>query len=235
MRITDIMVYTRGGRDDFDRIAAHTGDGGWSWDSLFPYMLKNDRLVPSQDGHDTTGQVDPKVHGNGPLAVSLPNFPSDLDGHVIQTTKELEGYEFNLDMNSGNTIGIGEKSLPLNKVGLLMTVLVGWVQSTIKNGRRASSATAFLGPNLKRPNLDVLINSTVTRLIQSGIKDNKPQFKTVEFATGPDGLSHFELCRIVGLYVLRTYSISSQALYRFRPKRSNLICGRYQHSPNPTP
>ena len=102
------MVYTRGARADFDRFASHTGDAGWSWDALFPYILKNERLVPSADGHDTSDQVDPRFHGHGPLTVSLPNFGGVLDSHVIQTTAELDGYDFNLDMNSGNTIGVGE-------------------------------------------------------------------------------------------------------------------------------
>lgn len=101
------MVYTRGARDDFDRFASHTGDSGWSWNSLFPYVLKNERLVPSADGHSTSGQVDPRVHGNGPLTVSLPGSSNMLDAHVIQTTQEASGFDFNLDMNSGNTIGVG--------------------------------------------------------------------------------------------------------------------------------
>lgn len=67
-------------------------------------------------------------------------------------------------------------------------MLSGWAQSTIGNSRRASSATAFLEPALNRPNLDVLIQTTVTRLVQSGRKDGKPQFKTVEFTTGPNGV-----------------------------------------------
>ncbi|KAF7343529.1 Aryl-alcohol oxidase [Mycena sanguinolenta] len=40
------MVYTRGARDDFDRFARVTGDQGWSWDSLIPYILKNERFGP---------------------------------------------------------------------------------------------------------------------------------------------------------------------------------------------
>jgi choline dehydrogenase-like flavoprotein len=37
---TDLMFYTRGARDDFDRYAKLTGDAGWSWDRIFPYFLK---------------------------------------------------------------------------------------------------------------------------------------------------------------------------------------------------
>ena len=40
MCIVDYMVYTRGSKDDYDRWARTVGDEGWSWDALFPYMLK---------------------------------------------------------------------------------------------------------------------------------------------------------------------------------------------------
>lgn len=38
--ISDFMVYTRGSKEDFDRWAKVTGDNGWSWDNLVPYMKK---------------------------------------------------------------------------------------------------------------------------------------------------------------------------------------------------
>lgn len=34
------MVWTRGSRDDYDRWAKVTGDDGWGWDKLEPYMRK---------------------------------------------------------------------------------------------------------------------------------------------------------------------------------------------------
>ena len=34
------MVWTRGSKDDWDRYAEVTGDDGWSWDAMLPYMLK---------------------------------------------------------------------------------------------------------------------------------------------------------------------------------------------------
>jgi hypothetical protein len=36
----DGMVYSRGAADDFNRYAELTGDEGWSWDQIFPYILK---------------------------------------------------------------------------------------------------------------------------------------------------------------------------------------------------
>jgi choline dehydrogenase-like flavoprotein len=34
------MFYTRGSSSDYDRWATVTGDDGWSWKNLLPYILK---------------------------------------------------------------------------------------------------------------------------------------------------------------------------------------------------
>ena len=65
---------------------------------------------------------------------------------------------------------------------------VGWTQSTIGNSARSSSAVAYLEPALSRPNLDVLIQSTVTRVLQTGSFKGKPIFRQVELATGANGM-----------------------------------------------
>ena len=36
----DGMVYVRGSSDDWDRYADVTGDVGWSWDNMQPYIRK---------------------------------------------------------------------------------------------------------------------------------------------------------------------------------------------------
>lgn len=37
---TDLMVWTRSSRDDFDRYASFSGDDSWSWDAVEPYFRK---------------------------------------------------------------------------------------------------------------------------------------------------------------------------------------------------
>lgn len=58
----------------------------------------------------------------------------------------------------------------------------GAPQSTVGGGQRSSSATAYLEPILSRENLDVLIQTTVTRLIPTGSSKGKPIFSKVEVA-----------------------------------------------------
>ncbi|KAJ8521491.1 hypothetical protein ONZ45_g1834 [Pleurotus djamor] len=161
--------YTRGSSDDYNRIAEITGDDGWSWTNLQPYFQRNERWTEPPDNHDTTGQFDPSAHGyDGVLSVSLPGYPRSIDQRVMESLQDGTEFPFNLDHNSGNTIG------------------VGWAQFTVThNARRDSAATSYLGPQfISRPNLHILLNTRVTRVLESTPK----KFNKVEFAEIVDGV-----------------------------------------------
>lgn len=66
-----------------------------------------------------------------------------------------------------------------------MNWIIGIVQSTVNLGARAHSGVAFLEPALSRPNLHVLIENKVTRLLQTSF-GKTPSFKKVEFAQDAD-------------------------------------------------
>ncbi|ETW77972.1 aryl-alcohol oxidase-like protein [Heterobasidion irregulare TC 32-1] len=160
------MIYTRGSVDDYNRIAAVSGDSGWSWEALLPFIRKAERLVPSADGHDTSGQIEPSMHGtSGPLGVSVQNWPVPSDQRVIRASKESPEFPYVVDFNAGKPLGLG------------------WSQSTISNGTRDSSATAYIHPSLaKYDNLDVLINTHVTQVLRTGVSGGVPVFRGVQFA-----------------------------------------------------
>ncbi|KAF9266699.1 pyranose dehydrogenase [Marasmius fiardii PR-910] len=163
------MVYTRGTKEDWDRYAHVTGDPGWSWDNVQPYIRKNERFTPPVDGHDTTGEFDPSVHGfDGINSVTLSGFRTQLDTRVIRAAKAFGNdseFRFVLDMNSGIDLGIG------------------FGQSTVLNGARSSSATSYLGPQfINRPNLHVLLHAHVTRILSDKTTHNRPFFTGVELS-----------------------------------------------------
>lgn len=112
----DYMLVTRGSSDDWDRYAKVTGDDGWSWDQIFPYFKKNEKWTAPNDNHNTTGQFDPDVHGfDGIVSVSLAGYPSAIDDKVMNATQELGGsWSFNLDQNSGNSLGVGQSICTCN-------------------------------------------------------------------------------------------------------------------------
>ncbi|KAG6916336.1 hypothetical protein DXG01_007319 [Tephrocybe rancida] len=170
----DYMFYTRGSSDDWDEFARISGDDGWSWRKIYPYFLKSEALTAPADKHNTTGQINPKVHGTkGSLLTSLPAMGLPIDSSVLNTTVQLKSeFPFNVDMNSGTPLGVGT------------------LQSTIGNGTRSSTATAFLVPILsQRSNLDVLMNTHVTKLVRTGRKDTTPIFRQVRFSQTSQGQS----------------------------------------------
>ncbi|KAK7006418.1 GMC oxidoreductase [Favolaschia claudopus] len=159
------LVYTRGSKEDYDRWADVTGEPKWSWDELIPYIRKNERFIPTSND---TGKYNPAVHSfTGINSVSLPGFPTSIDSRIFETTAELpREFPFNLDMNSGYPIGIG------------------WEAQTVKNGSRSSSATSYLAPQfVARPNLHVLLNARVTRVLQTASGD----LRRIEFVQDLNG------------------------------------------------
>ncbi|KAJ7026999.1 alcohol oxidase [Mycena alexandri] len=161
------MFYTRGSSDDFDRYAELTNDPGWSWDRVLPYFFKNERWTEPADHHDTRGQYNPAVHStSGVTSVSLAGHRWPVAGRVIQTTKELpDEFPFNLDYNSGSPLG------------------VGWLQFTIGGGERSSAATSYLTPQVQqRPNLHILLDARVVRLVANTTDDGQVAFHRVEFS-----------------------------------------------------
>ncbi|KAN0141960.1 hypothetical protein V8E53_000422 [Lactarius tabidus] len=168
------MVWSRGPSDDYDRWARVTRDPGLSWESMEPVVKSIERLVPPADGHNTTGQIDPRIHGtSGPVQISSQGFRADLDPRVLKAASHLKHeFPFNLDVNSGNPLGIGCN------------------QFAVGEGRRTSAATAYLRPALSRHNLDVLVNTQVTKVLHTGTREGVPVFKGVEFAQSATGPVH---------------------------------------------
>uniref|UniRef100_A0A5K1K0S2 Glucose oxidase n=1 Tax=Ganoderma boninense TaxID=34458 RepID=A0A5K1K0S2_9APHY len=164
----NLMIWTRSSRDDFDRYAMVSGDDGWSWDAIEPYYRKIERFVPPVDHHNTSGEIDIGIHGiRGPVNITVANAPYPIDSRVNATSRELsDQYPYNMDMNSGNPIGIG------------------WTQGAYGNGIRASASSSYIRPFTSRPNLDVLVNAVTTRVLRTGhdIETGLPIFSSVEVA-----------------------------------------------------
>ncbi|KAF8997157.1 GMC oxidoreductase-domain-containing protein [Cyathus striatus] len=156
------MFYTRGSSDDYNRWATITRDKGWSWNEIFPFILRNEHFTSPADGHSTAGQFDPAFHNfTGNTFVTLPGYSELLDETYIQATNNASGeVPFNLDTNSG------------------------WLQTTIGNGTRSSAASSYLGPQfINHPNLDVVLNTQISHVLTSG-NGSKVDFRTVEFRSG---------------------------------------------------
>ncbi|XP_025407871.1 glucose dehydrogenase [FAD, quinone] isoform X2 [Sipha flava] len=132
------MMYMRGSRHDFDGWAK-LGNPGWSYQEVLPYFLK------SEDNLQAT-EMDTGYHAvGGPLPVGQFPYHPPLSHAILAGGQEL-GYQVR-DLN-----------------GALHTGFM-IAQTMSKNGSRYSSARAFLRPARNRPNLHVMLNATVTRVL----------------------------------------------------------------------
>lgn len=131
------MIYIRGSRQDYDRWAAD-GCTGWSYDDILPVYK---RLEANTRLHD-------EFHGNdGPLNVTDFTYLNPLTATFLEACDEI-GIPRNKDFNGATQYGAGH------------------FQYTVKDGRRMSSARAFLHPARKsRSNLDVYANTLVSRIV----------------------------------------------------------------------
>ncbi|KAI0039399.1 GMC oxidoreductase [Auriscalpium vulgare] len=161
------MIWTVGPSSDFDRWAAAVGDSSFSWKNVQGIIKGIEALVPPADGHNTTGQIIPSIHGtNGPVHISVQGYPNEMDSKVFGATAQLSAeFPFNEDMNSGNPLGIG------------------WTQFSVGGGVRYSGAKAYLDPIISsRSNLDIVLNAQVTKIVRTGTSGGLPVFNGVQFA-----------------------------------------------------
>jgi len=130
------MIYIRGQRQDFDGWAA-AGNNGWSYKELLPYFLRHE--------HHAGGET--LYHGiGGPLWVDKVAGQFGMAEQFVEAGQEI-GLPFNPDFNGEQQEGIG------------------YFDVNIKNGVRQSSATAYLKPIQKRPNLVIEIWAHVARIL----------------------------------------------------------------------
>ena len=130
------MLYVRGQKEDYDHWAA-LGNDQWNYDRVLPYFKSTQ--------HQERGASE--FHGTeGPLNVAESRSKLPVFDDFIQAA-QASGFKENDDFNGAEQEG------------------VGYYQVTQKDGLRCSAAKAFLTPNLSRPNLTVLTDISVTKLI----------------------------------------------------------------------
>jgi choline dehydrogenase len=132
------LIYIRGQPEDYDHWA-QLGNRGWSWDDCLPFFRKAERW--EGEGSAVRGK-------DGPLFTSKTDRPA-ICATVIETGKQL-GLAYCEDVNDLQP-GAGNS--------------IGWCQQTRGGRRRASTARTYLHPVLKRPNLQLVTNALVHRIL----------------------------------------------------------------------
>lgn len=130
------MAYIRGNPWDYDHWAAN-GCPGWAWDDVLPVFKRSEANTRGADAFHG---------GDGPLTVSDLKHPHQGSADFIAAAESLQ-IPANSDFNG------------LRQEG------VGWYQVTQRNGERWSAARAYLGDAEQRPNLNILTDAGVERIL----------------------------------------------------------------------
>ena len=133
------MLYVRGNPLDYDTWAQF-GNRGWSYDSVLHYFKKSEHYEPG--GDDSRGR-------GGPLNVAAMREHAELLDAFIDAAA-AQGFARNQDYNNGDQEGFG------------------YYQVTQKDGRRWSTARAFLDPARRRHNLRIETEALATRVLLDG-------------------------------------------------------------------
>jgi choline dehydrogenase-like flavoprotein len=134
------LVYNRGQRADYDELE-RLGNKGWGWDDMLP-------VFKTLEDHELGASA--SRGSGGPLGISLVAEPDPLCEELIQAGTNV-GLTAVTDINETD----GQR--------------IGYATANIKRGRRVSAADAFLTPARRRPNLTVLTDTEVRRvLIEKG-------------------------------------------------------------------
>jgi len=133
------MIYMRGQAADYDRWR-DMGLEGWGWQDVLPVFKK----------HEDNWRGASELHGaGGEWRVEQPRIRWQVLDSFIDAA-ESAGIPRSGDFNTGSNEGCG------------------YFDVNQKRGRRWSAARGFLKPALKRPNLEVLTNTIVDRVIVEG-------------------------------------------------------------------
>jgi choline dehydrogenase len=142
------MVYIRGQNEDFDHWR-QLGNPGWSAADVLPYFKRAEHQTRGEDDFHATG---------GPLCVSDVQDGHPLCEAFIKACIEA-GYKRNDDFNGPDQDG------------------VGYHQTTIRDGKRCSTAVGYLHPAMKRPNLQVVTHAHTQKVLFEGTQATGVAFR----------------------------------------------------------
>ena len=133
------MVYIRGHARDYDHWR-QLGLEGWSYADVLPDVKKSETNEAGADAFRG---------GSGPLHVSNAMNSSPIYSTTIEAGRQA-GYKVTRDFNGEQQEGFG------------------FYQMTIRDGKRWSTASAYLAPVRNRPNLKVITGAVTCRVLFDG-------------------------------------------------------------------
>jgi choline dehydrogenase len=136
------MIFQRGNPLDYERWAADPGMADWDYAHCLPYFKRMETCLAGADSYRG---------GQGPLVLERGPAASPLFGAFFEAVRQA-GYPLTTDVNGYRQEGFAA------------------FDRNIHRGRRLSAARAYLHPVMRRPNLEVICRTLVTRVLFDGTR-----------------------------------------------------------------
>ncbi|CAG8956351.1 hypothetical protein HYFRA_00003732 [Hymenoscyphus fraxineus] len=152
------QMYNRGQALDYDDWAK-LGNTGWDFESLLPYFKKAEKFIPppysTESNIPLESQHDGQFHGSeGPIRTSFSTWRCPIEKEWVAASSTAgENIGLPLDAWSGNHLGTFHGLSTIDRSP-------GPACAT-----RSYAVSGYLLPNASRPNLHVLTNALVTKLV----------------------------------------------------------------------
>lgn len=140
----NVMVWARGHRSDWDYFAQQTGDASWGYDAVLDVYRRIENWQ---------GTPDPHYRGtSGPVWVQPAKDPSPIAGALL---------------NAAEALGIPKFDSPNGRM-MESAGGVAYSDMLVREGRRHSLYRAYVHPIADRPNLTILTDTLVRRILFDG-------------------------------------------------------------------
>ncbi|KAF8212664.1 alcohol oxidase [Mycena galopus ATCC 62051] len=173
--IINSMIFPRAEAQQYDAWGQLNNDSTWTWSALLPFFKKSEIFTPPNAFQTASGvRFLSSVHGfAGRVKVGFPNFFFEQSGLWRRAAESL-GIPVSPDLANGDphAVGIAPNSLDA------------------ANNTRCSAVCAYYTPFTDRPNLVVITNATVSRILwANGSGSNNLTATGVEYVLNNETLT----------------------------------------------
>ncbi|KAL3466931.1 hypothetical protein BJX64DRAFT_301348 [Aspergillus heterothallicus] len=152
------MMYVRGSERDYDDWGDLVADEGWGAEGMQTYMRKHETLEPLDNVNvQPAATINPKCHGTrGPIRTSFNEASLPIEHDLIRACAEASGIQQTpADAWSGDHLGF------FHSLGTV-------ARSGPNKGKRSYAGREYVDANKSRPNLKVLCEARVNRVLLEG-------------------------------------------------------------------
>jgi choline dehydrogenase-like flavoprotein len=170
----NFMTYTRPCAEDIDDWQNELGLKGWSFADLFPYFQRHQHLEKDLKNiaeRDTDASpLKYELHGSdGPIHTSLPTWHVPFEEPLLSALDNESGLSRPVETSNGEHLGFYRSFLSIDRTGKPV---------------RSYAGSGYLAPVQDRPNLRVLTEATVTRVLLEKDSEGNLLAKGVELLRG---------------------------------------------------